>query len=82
MHPARLCGGFWTIFFCLVFWSPCKNVKKIKIKFAKLKQAQFITADWWNKFTSVVKVTIINTGQKKMEKHFADRAKNCHITLR
>ena len=27
MHPARLCGGFWTIFFCLVC-GPLEKKKK------------------------------------------------------
>ena len=27
MHPAQLCGGFRTIFFCLVFWSKKKKKK-------------------------------------------------------
>ena len=28
MHPARLCGGFWTIFFCLVC-GPLEKKKKL-----------------------------------------------------
>ena len=32
MHPARLCGGFWTIFFCLVFWSPCYTLSRKKYR--------------------------------------------------
>ena len=30
MHPARLCGGFQTIFFCLVCGPLEKNKKKTK----------------------------------------------------
>ena len=30
MHPAQLCGGFWTFFFLLSVWFPLKKKKKKK----------------------------------------------------